>query len=79
MGSLLGTSFEKIYLLQNPLNISSSEVISTYVYKVGVQGMEGRPDYSFGTAIGLFQNVVGLTLTLGVNKISNLLTGEGMF
>jgi multiple sugar transport system permease protein/putative aldouronate transport system permease protein len=79
MGNLLGSSFEKVYLLQNPLNITSSEVISTYVYKVGVQGMEGRPDYSFGTAIGLFQNVVGLILTLAVNKISNLLTGEGMF
>jgi len=77
MGSILGTNFEKAYLLQNPLNTERSEVISTYVYKVGLAST--RPDYSFGTAIGLFQNVVGVILTLTVNKIANVLTGEGMF
>ncbi|MDR0668699.1 MAG: ABC transporter permease subunit [Treponema sp.] len=77
MGGILGTNFEKAYLLQNPLNIETSEVISTYVYKVGLAS--SRPDYSFGTAIGLFQNVIGVILTLTVNKIANLLTGEGMF
>jgi multiple sugar transport system permease protein/putative aldouronate transport system permease protein len=79
MGGLLGSNFEKAYLLQTPLNISASELISTYVYKVGIGGVGGRPDYSFGTAIGLFQNVVGVILTLLVNKIANLLSGEGMF
>jgi ABC-type polysaccharide transport system permease subunit len=79
MGGILGTSFEKTYLLQNPLNIDASEVISTYVYKVGLAGSSGRADYSFGTAIGLFQNVVGIVLTLTVNKIANMLSGEGMF
>jgi ABC-type polysaccharide transport system permease subunit len=81
MGGILGTNFEKAYLLQTPLNISTSEVISTYVYKVGlgISGGGSRPDYSFGTAIGLFQNVVGVVLTIVVNKISNMLTGEGMF
>jgi multiple sugar transport system permease protein/putative aldouronate transport system permease protein len=77
MGGILGTNFEKAYLLQNPLNIERSEVISTYVYKVGLAS--SRPDYSFGTAIGLFQNVIGVILTLTVNKIANMLTGEGMF
>jgi multiple sugar transport system permease protein/putative aldouronate transport system permease protein len=77
MGGILGTNFEKAYLLQNPLNTETSEVISTYVYKVGLAST--RPDYSFGTAIGLFQNVVGVILTLTVNKIANVLTGEGMF
>jgi ABC-type polysaccharide transport system permease subunit len=57
--------------------MSVSEVIATYVYRVGM--LSNRPDYSFGTAIGLFQNVVGIVLTLAVNKIANLLTGEGMF
>lgn len=76
MGHMLSTGFEKIYLLQTPLNITASEVISTYVYKVG---LTGRADYSFGTAIGLFQNGVGVILTLTVNKIANKLTGEGMF
>jgi multiple sugar transport system permease protein/putative aldouronate transport system permease protein len=78
MGHMLSTGFEKVYLLQNPLNITASEVITTYVYKVGM-GTTGRADYSFGTAIGLFQNVVGVILTLTVNKISNWLSGEGMF
>jgi multiple sugar transport system permease protein/putative aldouronate transport system permease protein len=77
MGGILGSNFEKIYLLQVPQNMSVSEVIATYVYRVGM--LSSRPDYSFGTAIGLFQNVVGIILTLTVNRIANLLTGEGMF
>jgi multiple sugar transport system permease protein/putative aldouronate transport system permease protein len=81
MGGILAGNFEKTYLMQTPLNMSASEIIPTYVYKVGlgVSGGTNRPDYSFGTAIGLFQNVVGVILTLMVNKIANLLTGEGMF
>jgi multiple sugar transport system permease protein/putative aldouronate transport system permease protein len=84
MGGILGGDFERIYLLQNSLNINTSEVISTYVYKVGLgvaanAGGFARPDYSFGTAIGLFQNVVGVILTLAVNRIANMVTGEGMF
>jgi multiple sugar transport system permease protein/putative aldouronate transport system permease protein len=78
MSHMLSIGFEKVYLLQNSLNITASEVITTYVYKVGL-GIGGRADYSFGTAIGLFQNVVGVMLTLMVNKLSNILTGEGMF
>jgi multiple sugar transport system permease protein/putative aldouronate transport system permease protein len=77
MGGILSNDFERIYLMQNPLNIDTSEVISTYVYKVGIR--TSRPDYSFATAIGLFQNVVGVTLTLTVNGIVNALSGEGMF
>jgi multiple sugar transport system permease protein/putative aldouronate transport system permease protein len=77
MGGILATNFEKAYLLQNPLNTEASEVIATYVYKVGLAS--SRPDYSFGTAIGLFQNVIGVILTLTVNKAANMLTGEGMF
>jgi multiple sugar transport system permease protein/putative aldouronate transport system permease protein len=77
MGGILSVGFEKTYLMQNSLNITASEILNTYVYKIGVQS--ARPDYSLGTAIGLFQNVVGLLLTLAVNKIANALTGEGMF
>jgi ABC-type polysaccharide transport system permease subunit len=77
MGGILGSNFEKIYLMQNSLNINVSEVITTYVYKVGIAS--SRLDFSFGTAIGLFQTIVGLILTLTVNKIVNLLSGEGMF
>ncbi|MDR0450291.1 MAG: ABC transporter permease subunit [Treponema sp.] len=83
MGGILAGNFEKTYVMQNPLNIATAEIIPTYVYKVGLGtgagGLGGRPDYSFGTAIGLFQNLVGVILTLLVNKVANLLTGEGMF
>jgi multiple sugar transport system permease protein/putative aldouronate transport system permease protein len=79
MGGILAGNFEKAYVMQNPLNIAASEIIPTYVYKIGLGvGLAGRPDYSFGTAIGLFQNVVGVVLTLLVNKIAKALTGEGM-
>ncbi|GHU64898.1 ABC transporter permease [Spirochaetia bacterium] len=77
MGSILGSNFEKIYLMQVPQNISASEVIVTYVYKVGL--LARRPDFSFGTAIGLFQNVVGVLLTLVVNQIAKSLSGDSMF
>jgi ABC-type polysaccharide transport system permease subunit len=77
MGSILGANFEKIYLLQVPQNTSVSEVIATYVYKISLTA--SRPDFSFGTAIGLFQNVVGIVLTLTVNQIAKTLTGDSMF
>ena len=80
MGGILAGNFEKTYLMQNSLNIASSEIIPTFVYKVGLGvSLFTRPDYSFGTAVGLFQNVVGVTLTLLVNRIANILTNEGMF
>jgi ABC-type polysaccharide transport system permease subunit len=80
MGGVLGGNFEKAYLMQTPLNIEASEIIPTYVFKVGLGvGGSSRPDYSFGTAVGLFQNVVGVILTLTVNKIARLISGEGMF
>ncbi len=77
VGSILNIGFEKIYLMQNSLNMSTSSVISTYVYSVSLKA--SRPDYSFGTAIGLFQNLVGVTLTLLINGISNKISGEGLF
>jgi multiple sugar transport system permease protein/putative aldouronate transport system permease protein len=77
MGGILGSNFEKIYLMQVPQNLSVSEVIATYVYKVGL--ISSRPDFSFGTAIGLFQNIVGIILTLAVNRIAKSLTGDSMF
>jgi putative aldouronate transport system permease protein len=65
LGGLLSVGFEKIYLLQSPLNADKSEVISTYVYKMGVLSQ----DYGFGTAVGLFNSVVSFILLVAVNKI----------
>ena len=80
MGGILSIDFERAFLLQTPLNLTTSEVISTYVYKVGLgAGGSGRPDYSFGTAIGLFQNVIGVILVLAANKLANAISGDGLF
>ncbi|WP_246067230.1 ABC transporter permease [Paenibacillus koleovorans] len=65
-GHILSVGFEKAYLLQNPVNTSVSEVISTYVYKIGLQNAQ----YSFGTAVGLFNAVVSLVMIIGVNWIA---------
>lgn len=65
-GQILDSGFEKILLLQNALNIRTSEVIDTYVYKVGL--VSAAPNYSFSSAIGLFKSVIGLLLLIAVNK-----------
>ena len=69
-GSLLNVGFEKIYLLQNPLNMEASRVISTYVYEIGLQGGQ----FSYSTAIGLFNNVVNIVVIILVNSISKRVT-----
>jgi len=68
MGMIMGIGFEKIFLMQNPLNISSSEVISTYVYSVSLAS--SAPNYSFATAIGFFNSLVNLILIMTVNQIA---------
>lgn len=63
---ILSVGFEKVYLLQTPLNMSASDVISTYVYRIGLGNME----YSLSTAVGLFQSVVSLLLMAIVNTVA---------
>ena len=75
IGSLLSVGFEKIFLLQNQLNLDTSRVISTYVYEIGVKGGQ----FSYSTAIGLFNNVMNLLLILGANKISRKISGIGLW
>ena len=69
-GSILSIGFEKIYLMQNSINSPVSEVISTYVYKMGV--LNGN--FSFSTAVGLFNSLVNLFMLLVVNAISRKLS-----
>ncbi len=69
-GSILSIGFEKIYLMQNSINTPVSEVISTYVYKMGV--LNGN--FSFSTAVGLFNSLVNLFMLLVVNAISKKLS-----
>lgn len=69
MGSVMTIGFEKVYLMQNSMNLSASEIISTYVYQVGLSA-KGVGDFSYATAIGLFNNVINFILVMTVNKIS---------
>ncbi|MFE5324238.1 ABC transporter permease [Paenibacillus sp. NPDC056579] len=67
-GNMLDTGFEKILLMQNPLNQTASQVIDTYVYKIGLASP--ALDFSYSSAIGLFKSVINLLLLLFVNSIA---------
>lgn len=69
MGRILSIGFQKVYLMQTPLNISSSEIISTYVYKIGLLGGQ----YSYSTAIDLFNTLINLTMIIAVNQMAKKL------
>ncbi len=73
-GNMLSLGFEKVYLMQNDLNLGVSEIISTYVYKIGLLNAQ----YSYSTAIGLFNNVINLIVLLTVNKIADKLSGTSL-
>lgn len=66
IGSIMGVGFDKIYLMQNTLNLPVSEIISTYVFKRGMKDLQ----YSFATAVGLFNSVVNFILLFAANKLS---------
>ncbi|MCG7408490.1 ABC transporter permease subunit [Paenibacillus sp. ACRRX] len=74
MGSILGVGFEKILLLQNSLNMGASDVISTFVYRSGLVDAQ----YSFSTAVGLFNSVVNAILLITVNQIARR-TGNSLW
>lgn len=74
MGSVMSVGFEKVYLLQNSLNNSASEIISTYVYKMGLISNQ----YSLSAAINLFNNVINFILLLTMNWISNKLSDTSL-
>ncbi len=74
-GNIMSIGFEKAYALQTDLNLASSEIIATYVYKKGL--LDG--DYSFSTAVGLFNTVINVILLVAVNKIvSKMNDGQGL-
>ena len=74
-GNIMSIGFEKAYALQTDLNLQTSEIIATYVYKRGL--IDG--DYSFSTAVGLFNTVVNVILLIAVNKIvAKMNDGKGL-
>jgi putative aldouronate transport system permease protein len=75
IGIFMSVGFEKILLLYNPLTYPTADVISTYLYRVGVTG----GSFSYAAAIGLFEAVIGLTLVLSANAISRRTVGASLW
>lgn len=76
-GSIMSVGYQKAYLMQNQMNAETSEIISTYVYKQGIQ----KNNMSFGTAVGLLNSVINMILVFTVNAITNWLSDNelGLF
>ncbi|WP_241680615.1 ABC transporter permease [Pseudactinotalea suaedae] len=77
MGSVLSVGFEKVLLMQNPLNLSVSEVIDTYAYRVAF--MSSIPQFSYASAVGLFKSVIGLGMLLLANWLARRVAKESLF
>lgn len=75
IGSFLSVGFEKVLLLYNPLTYSTGDVISTYLYRIGLLSS----NFSYATAIGLFESLIGLTLVLSANFISRKLVNTSLW
>lgn len=75
MGQIMNVGFEKVFLLQNSLNFEASDVISTYVYRVGLI----QTDYGYSTAVGLFNSVINIILLIAANRLSKKLTKESLW
>ena len=75
MGSVLNVGFDKIYLLQNSLNMPATEVISTYTFKIGIQSAQ----FSYSTAIGLFNTIVNFVFLITANAISKRVSNSSIF
>lgn len=75
VGNIMSIGFEKAYLMQNSLNSSTSEIIATYVYKVGLLQVK----YDYSTAVGLFNNVINVILLVIANTITKRLTENSLW
>lgn len=75
IGTFMAVGFEKILLIYNPLNYATSDVISTYLYRVGLESS----NFSYAAAIGMFESIIGLTLILSANAISRRATGTSLW
>ena len=74
-GNILSIGFEKVFLMQNPVNYAASEIISTYVYKVGIE----QAQFSFSTAVGLFNSVINCVVLLLVNGFARKVSDTSLF
>jgi len=71
----MSVGFEKAFLMQNSMNISASEIISTYVYKIGLQ----NGDFAYSTTVNLFNSVINFALLVIVNKIANKVSDSSLW
>lgn len=77
MGSMLSSGFEKVLLMQNPLNLRVSQVIDTYVYDVGLRS--SIPQFSYAAAIGLFKSIIALIMILLANWLARRVAKQSLF
>ncbi len=75
LGNIMGIGFEKAFLMQNDLNYATSNIIPTYVYEMGIQ----KAQYSFSTAVGLFNSVINIILIFTVNRIAKRMTETSLW
>jgi len=75
VGTILNTGYEQIFLMQNDLNYTASEVFDTYIYNKGIK----LAQYSLSTAAGVFKSVVSMLLVLTANKIAKLCGESGFY
>ncbi len=75
IGGLFSIGYEKIILLYNPITYTTADVISTYVYRKGLL----EYDWSFSTAVGLFNSVINVILLVIANTFSKKLSGNGLW
>ena len=75
LGNVLNVGFEKVLLLQNSSTYSTSDILSTYVYRLGITQMK----YSFASAVGLFNNVVGLVILMFFNTLSRKIANTSLW
>ncbi len=74
-GRIMSVGYEKVYLMQNDLNLNTSEIISTYVYKMGILNQQ----YSYSSAINLFNNLINFILVIIMNKVTTKMTNSGLW
>ncbi|MBS4195666.1 ABC transporter permease [Lederbergia citri] len=75
LGAFMDIGFEHVLLLQNPLNMQTSDIFDTYIYRTGIL----MGNFSYTTAVGIFKGVIGLILVVGANKVVKKLGEEGIF
>lgn len=75
VGGILDAGFDQVFNMYNTAVYETGDIIDTYVYRYGL----GRMQYSIGTAVGLFKNVIGFALVIGTNAIANRVSGTGIW